>query len=342
MKEVTAIINDLKNRKFKPIYLLMGDEPYFIDQIADFAEAHILDESEKAFNQAVLYGRDINVNGLVSELNRFPMGAEHQVIILREAQDLDGLKKKDELEKLSKFIRNPPPSTIFVMCYKYGKLDGRSEFVKTAKKIGEVLETKKIYDSQVAGWIESELRNRDYKVSPKAAQLLGEFLGTDLGRIATELTKLEILVPKGGEITAQVIERNVGISKDYNIFELNKAIGRKDAASVLKILNYFKADPKNHPAVVIFAQIYSLITKLMIVHSLADKSRMNVARELGINPFFADEYLSAIRNYNPANLPWAISFLLEGDAKIKGIEPKGSLVDDQSIVKETVFKIMAL
>jgi DNA polymerase-3 subunit delta len=342
MKEAQAILNDLKNKKFKSIYLLQGEEPYFIDVLADYAEAHLLDENDKAFNLTVLYGKDININGLISELNRYPMGAPFQVVILREAQGLDGLKKKEELEKLTQYAKNPQPTTLFFMCHKFGKVDGRSEFVKVVKSKGVFFETKKLYDNQVISWIDEELRARGYKVSPKAVQLLGEFLGTDLGRIASELSKLEIIVPKGGEITASVVERNIGISKDYNVFELNKAIGRKDVATVLKILKYFEANPKSNPPVVIFAQIYTLISKIMHLHSLSDKSRLNVAKELGINPFFVDEYLLASRNYKPDNLPWAISFLREGDAKTKGIINVGGLTSDYSILKETVFKILAL
>jgi DNA polymerase III subunit delta len=325
----------------KPIYLLMGEESFYIDLLADIAAEHLLDESEKAFNLTILYGKDVDVNTVITEAKRFPMGADRQVIVLKEAQNMADFKLKESLEKWAQYASNPQPTTVLVICYKYGKVDGKTKFMKIMNAQDAVFESKKLYDNQVAAWIEGALRNKGFKVSPKAAAMLGEFLGTDLSKIHNEIEKLAIIVPKGGEITAEVIDKNIGISKDFNNFELTKAMSKKDHKMVLRILQYFEANPNKNPPVVTVSIIYNFISRLMRYATLTDKSRFNAAKSLGMNPYAVDELAEALRNYKAVNLPWAIDFLREGDMKMKG--GRGTLsASSFDILKETIFKIMAL
>lgn len=222
MVDVKQIVADIKRGDIKPIYFLMGEEPYYIDKISDFIEEHVLDEAERGFNQMVLYGRDVSIDDIVGNAKRYPMMAEHQVVIVKEAQDLSRT-----IEKLATYAENPQPSTVLVVNYKYKKIDKRKALYKTIKKTGVVYESKKLYENQVADWIRRVLSPKDYTISPKAAQMLVEFLGTDLSKINNELEKLQIILAKGSQITPEVIEENIGISKDFNNFELRKAIGEK-------------------------------------------------------------------------------------------------------------------
>jgi DNA polymerase III subunit delta len=263
------------------------------------------------------------------------------VIVLKEAQNMADFKLKESLEKWAQYASNPQPTTVLVICYKYGKVDGKTKFMKIMNAQDAVFESKKLYDNQVAAWIEGALRNKGFKVSPKAAAMLGEFLGTDLSKIHNEIEKLAIIVPKGGEITAEVIDKNIGISKDFNNFELTKAMSKKDHKMVLRILQYFEANPNKNPPVVTVSIIYNFISRLMRYATLTDKSRFNAAKSLGMNPYAVDELAEALRNYKAVNLPWAIDFLREGDMKMKG--GRGTLsASSFDILKETIFKIMAL
>lgn len=341
MATFQQIESAIKSNRPQPIYLLMGDEPYFIDLLADAAENHLLDESEKAFNLHILYGKDVRTDQVLDACMQFPMGADRQVIILKEAQNMEDFKQKDALEKWANYAKQPQPSTVLVICYKYGKVDGKTKFVKALNAMDVVFESKKIYENQVPAFIEESLRGKGYKVSPKAASMLGEFLGTDLSRIINEIEKLALIVPKGGEITAQVIDKNIGISKDYNNFELTKAMAKKDQKLVLRILKYFAANPNKNPPVVTIAIVYNFITRLMRFATLPDKSRFNAAKALGVNPYAVDELIEAARHYKLVNLPWAIDFLREGDMKIKGFRGN-TRADSHAILQETIFKIMAL
>jgi DNA polymerase-3 subunit delta len=341
MATFQQIESAIKSKQPKPIYLLMGDEPYFIDLLADAAENHLLDESEKAFNLNVMYGKDVRTDQVLDECKRFPMGADRQVVILKEAQNMEDFKQKDALEKWANYAKQPQPTTVLIICYKYGKVDGKTKFMKALGAMDAVFESKKLYDNQVPAFIEESLRGKGYKVSPKAASMLGEFLGTDLSRIINEIDKLSLIVPSGGEITAQVIDKNIGISKDYNNFELTKAMAKKNQKLVLRILKYFAANPGKNPPVVTITIVYNFISRLMRFAALPDKSRFAAAKALGINTFAVDELIDAASNYKLANLPWAIDFLREGDMKIKGMRGNPR-ADAHAILQETIFKIMAL
>ncbi len=222
MKEAEQMISAIQNRKFKPVYMLMGEEPYYIDKIADCIEKNVLTEDEKGFNQTVLYGRDTTIEEIVSNAKRYPMMAEYQVVIVKEAQDL-----ARTLDQLESYVANPQPTTILVLCYKYKSLDKRKKITKLFAEKGELLESKKLYDNQIAPWINQSLSGSGYKIEPKAAAMLAEFLGTNLSKVSNELDKLKIILPKGTTINPAHIERNIGISKDYNVFEFRNALGEK-------------------------------------------------------------------------------------------------------------------
>lgn len=329
--EFTAIIQELKQQKYAPIYFLMGEEPYFIDQVTDYIEDNVLEESERSFNQTVIYGRDTDVATVVSEAKRFPMMAERQVVIVKEAQNLR------KIEDLESYAANPQPTTILVLDYKYKKLDKRSKLYKTLGKTGVVLETKKMYDNQIPAWLASYCKSKGYGITPKAAALLVEFLGAELSKITNELEKLMLLTPKGSEITPALIEENIGISKDYNNFEFQKAIGEKDIVKANQIINYFAADPNKHPLVMTMSVLYNFFSKLLIYHTLKDKSQSSVASALKVSPFFVKDYQVGARHYSLAKSINIISYLRDTDLRSKGVKDAGTPAHE--LLKELVFKI---
>ena len=332
MNDVAHIINDIKDKNLKPIYFLMGEEPYYIDKISEYIENNILDESEKGFNQVVMYGRDVAMDEVVSFAKRFPMMAEHQVIIVKEAQDLSR-----QIDKLESYATNPQPSTILVFNYKYKKLDKRKKVYKAIAKNGLIFESKKLYENQVADWIRRVLGGKKFNIEPKAAQMLVEFLGTDLSKISNELDKLTSILPEETIINPNHIEENIGISKDYNNFELRKAIGGKDIVKANRIINYFCQNPKNNPLVMTISLLNSFFTQLLMYHGLKDKSKASVARALGVNPYFVDDYVSASRNYPMRKVSQIINFLRTADVRSKGV---GANQSQSDILKELVFKIL--
>lgn len=334
MDEVKQLVTDIKNGNLKPIYFLMGEEPYYIDKISEYIENNVLDEVEKGFNQMVLYGRDISIDDIVSNAKRFPMMAERQVVIVKEAQELSR-----QIEKLATYATNPQPSTVLVVNYKYKKIDKRKALYKAVNKIGVVYESKKLYENQVADWIRRVLSPRGYTMTPKAAQMLVEFLGTDLSKINNELEKLQLIIPKGNQITPELIEENIGISKDYNNFELRKAVGDKNIIKANQIINYFADNPKDNPIVVTVALLYNFFSQLLQYHGLSDKSPRSVAAKLKINPYFVKEYVAAAHNYPMRNVSQAIATLRTFDLKSKGVN--ANAVPQGDLLKELLYRIMS-
>ncbi|MFT5079026.1 MAG: DNA polymerase-3 subunit delta [Saprospiraceae bacterium] len=316
LDKVKSIITDIKSKNFKPIYFLMGDEPYYIDAISDFIAKSVLTEEERGFNQVVLYGRDVTIDDVVSNAKRYPMMAEKQVIIVREAQDLSRT-----IENLVGYATNPQPSTVLVMCYKYKKLDARKKLSKVLKKTGELFESKKLYDNQVPNWISRVLQGKGHTITPKAALMLVEFLGNDLGKVNNELEKLLLIIKPGEQITPQIIERNIGISKDFNNFELQNALGAKDFKKAYRIITYFSQNPKDHPIVLTVALLYSFFSKLLKYHSLTNKSE--AAKVLGVNPYFLKDYQQAAGNYPMKKVSSIISVIRDVDLKSKGVGASG-------------------
>lgn len=332
MNEIREIVSTIKKGDAKPIYFLMGDEPYYIDRISDYIEETVLDETEKGFNQQIMYGRDVSVDDIVGAAKRYPMMAEKQVIIVKEAQDLSR-----SIEKLVSYAENPQPTTILVFNYKYKTLDKRKKLHKAVRKSGVIFESKKLYDNQVSDWIRRVLSGQNYKIEPKASLMLVEFLGTDLSKISNELEKLMLILPKETIITDKHIEENIGISKDFNNFELRKAVGVKDVKKANRIINYFAENPKNNPTVMTISLLNSFFTQLLLFHSLQNKSKQAVAKSLKINPYFVDEYFEAGRNYPMRKVAQIINYLRDADVKSKGV---GANLSQEDILKELLFKIL--
>ena len=334
MDDVKQIVSDIRNGQLKPIYFLMGEEPYYIDAISDFIQDNVLSEEEKGFNQMVLYGRDVAVDDIVSNAKRFPMMAERQVVIVKEAQDLSRT-----IEKLVSYAENPQPSTVLVVNYKYKKIDKRKALYKAVKKSGVVFESKKLYDNQVPDWIRRVLSGQKYTIAPKAAQMLVEFLGTDLSKINNELNKLKIILPEGTQITPEHIEENIGISKDYNNFELRKAIGERNTKKAFKIVNYFADNPKDNPMVVTVSLLFNFFSQLLHLHGLHDKNPRSIASALKINPYFVNEYIAASRNFPMKKVSKVVATLREFDVKSKGVN--SNAVPQGDLLKELLVKILA-
>ncbi|APY07327.1 DNA polymerase III subunit delta [Winogradskyella sp. J14-2] len=334
MDEVKALVADIKKGQIKPIYFLMGEEAYYIDKISDFIEDNLLDEAEKGFNQMVLYGRDVTIDDIVSNAKRYPMMAERQVVIVKEAQDLSRT-----IEKLASYAENPQPTTVLVINYKYKKIDKRKALYKAINKNGSVVfESKKLYDNQVPDWIRRVLKGQGYDISPKAAQMLVEFLGTDLSKVNNELNKLKIVLPKGTQITPEHIEENIGISKDYNNFELRKAVGARDIVKAQRIAKYFGDNPKDNPMVVTVGLLFNFFSQLLHLHGMTDKNPRSVASALRVNPYFVNEYLTAARNYPMKKVSAVVALLREFDVKGKGVG--ANAVPQGDLLKELLVRIM--
>ncbi len=332
MNEIRNIVSDIKSGNIKPIYFLMGEEPYYIDKISDYIEAHVLADSEKGFNQQVMYGRDATIEDIVAAAKRYPMMAERQVLIIKEAQDLSR-----NIEKLVSYAENPQPTTVLVLNYKYKKLDKRKKLHKVIAKTGFIFESKKLYENQVSDWIRKVLSEKNYKIEPKASLMLVEFLGTDLSKISNELGKLMLVLPVGTIISDTHIEENIGISKDFNNFELRKAVGEKQIVKANRIIKYFGENPKNNPLIMTISLLNGYFTQLLLFHGLKDKSKSAVARNLGVNPYFVDEYFVAARNYPMRKVAQVIAFLRDADVKSKGV---GANQSNEDILKELLFKIL--
>ncbi len=330
LDQVKKIISDIKNGKAAPIYFLMGEEPYYIDGISDYIEDNLLSEEEKGFNQMVLYGRDVSIDDIVSNAKRYPMMAERQVVIVKEAQDL-----ARTIENLVSYVENPQPTTVLVVCYKYKKLDARKKLSKAVKQKGVLFESKKLYENQVPDWIRRVMAGKGYTISPKAAQMLTEFLGNDLSKVNNELEKLQLILKPGEQITPQIIEENIGISKDFNNFELQNAIGAKDIKKAFGIVQYFAQNPKNHPIVMTVALLYSFFSKLLKYHSLTDRSQ--APKVLGVSPYFIKDYEMAARHYPMKKVSKIVSVIREVDMKSKGVGAAN--IPQGDLLKELLVKI---
>lgn len=314
MDEIVKIVNDIKAGNIMPIYFLMGEEPYYIDKLSDFIEENVLSEDEKGFNQTVLYGRDVTIEDIVGTAKRYPMMAERQVVIVKEAQDLT-----KTIDKLESYAENPMPSTVLVICYKYKTLDKRKKVTKLLAKNGLVYESKKLYENQVGQWITRVLQGKGYTIEPKANAMLVEFLGTDLSKINNELEKLQIILPKGSQITAKAIEENIGFSKDFNVFELRKSLGERNQLKSYQIVNYFAENPKDNNIVMVVGLVFSYFIQVLKYHGLKDKNPNNVAKVLAVNPFFLKDYDIALKNYPMKKVSQIVATMRSIDVKSKGV-----------------------
>lgn len=338
---VSEIIRDLKARKFKPVYLLHGEEPYYIDQLVNYMEDHILNDMEKGFNQTVLYGKDTDMATIMNAAKRYPMMSEYQLIIVKEAQDLKWAKEAEGSSKEAGFVASyfekPLPSTILVLAYKYANFDKRKKIYKSIDKNGLIFQSELVRDYKLAGWIEDHVRDQGYKIAPQAAALMAEYLGTDLSKIANEVEKLILNISKETTIDNDLVQKNIGISKEYNVFELQKALAARNILKCNQIINYFADNPKANPTVMVMANLNAYFSKILKYHYLQNKG--DAARELGVNPYFVKDYEAAARSYNLSKTFDIISLLREYDLKSKGVESTGNTTDGE-LLKELLFKMM--
>jgi DNA polymerase-3 subunit delta len=332
MDEVIKILNDIKAGNIKPIYFLMGEEAYYIDIISDYIEKNVLSEEEKGFNQTVLYGRDVSIEDIVSTAKRYPMMAERQVVIVKEAQDLSRT-----IDKLESYAENPMLTTVLVVCYKYKTLDKRKKTTKLLGKAGLVYESKKLYENQVGDWIKRILASKKYTIEPKANAMLVEFLGNNLGKINNELEKLQIVLPKGSVITPKDIEENIGFSKDFNVFELRKAIGERNQLKAYTIAQNFANNPKENPMVVTTSLVFGFFIQLLKYHGLKDRNPKNVASVIGVNPFFMKEYDVALKNYPMKKVSQIVTSLRDIDVKSKGVG--ANAMSNSDLLREMLYNI---
>ncbi|WP_339735572.1 DNA polymerase III subunit delta [uncultured Sunxiuqinia sp.] len=326
------ILVNLKKKIYHPVYFLMGEESYFINQITDYISKNVLTDAEKSFNQHVLYGKDTDVNTIITHARRFPMMANHQVVVVKEAQNI---KKIEDLEA---YIKAPLTSTILVINYKYKTIDKRKSFAKQLAKSCVLFESKKIYENKLPAWINSYLSAHNYSIAPQAAAMLAEYLGTDLSKVSNELNKLIISLPEGTKIAPEHIEKNIGISKDYNIFELQNALSERNVLKSNQIINYFAANPSSNPITRTIASLYYYFMKILTLHFLTDKSPNAVASALQVAPFFVRSYMDAAKVYNPKKLVAIMEILREYDMKSKGFGNVSTSAGD--LQKEMIYKIL--
>ena len=335
-KELTYldILADLRNKHYKPIYYLMGEEAYFIDLIADFIEENVLTEAEKGFNQTIMYGADVDIATIINSAKRYPMMSDYQVIIVREAQ---AVKNMDELVY---YLQKPLNSTILVLCHKHGILDRRKKLAAEIQKVGVLFESKRLRDYQLPDFISNYLRQQKVDIEAKAAEMMADFVGTDLSRMVGELEKLIITLPKGQRrITPLQIEQNIGISKDYNNFELRNAIIQKDVEKANKIVKYFAENPKTNPIQLTLVVLFNFFSNLMLAYYAPVKTEEGVAAQLGLRSSWqAKDYVAAMRMYSGIKVMQIISDIRMFDARSKGVD--NSSVSDADLLKELVYRIL--
>jgi DNA polymerase-3 subunit delta len=331
--KLEEILTDLKNKIYKPVYLLHGEEEYYIDIITDYIAKNILEKADKEFNQTVLYGKDVNSGVIIDTARRFPMMSNYQVVIVKEAQVLR------DLDELARYVEKPVETTILVICHKHKAYDSRKALAKGVKKNGVLFKSDRLYDNKIPAWINSQLKTEGYSITPEGARLLTGSLGSDLTKIKMELDKLILNLKPGEVINEDIIEKNIGISKDFNIFELQKAMGSGDTYKANLIVMHFAANQKTNPFVLTTTLLYQFFAKILIFHSLKDKSKDNsVAAELSVNPFFVKDYRSAAKRFSLSRTIHAISLLREYDLKSKGVNNASDTHEE--LLKEMVFKMM--
>lgn len=333
-----SILSDLRNKKFAPVYFLQGEETFYIDQISDYIENNVLSEAEKGFNQTILYGRDAPMNVVLTNAKRFPMMAERQVVMVKEAQNIPDINKEVGQKILCDYLENPVASTILVFCHKNKTLDKRKALGKIVEKRAIALTTKKLYDNQVPAWVEGYLRSKGFSATHKAVQMLSDSIGANLERLANEIDKILINYKEPVQIDEQVVQKYVGISKDYNVFELQKALTTKDVFKANQIVNYFEANPKKNPLLPVIAILFSFYSKLLVAHHSKDKSERNLASQLRVSPFFVKDYLTALRHYSLAKVIENIHLIQQADLHSKGVD--NTSTSEGQLLKELIFRLM--
>lgn len=333
------VLQDLKKGQYAPVYFLHGEESFYIDQISDYIEEHALDESQKGFNQVICYGKDVDVATILQHAKRFPMMSEKQVVLVKEAQGVKDLTRENGEKMMLQYLDNPTPSTILVFAHKNKKIDGRKALGKALGKKAVLVETKKLYDNQVPTWIQGYVQSKSCKISSKATSMLQESVGNELSKLANEIDKVLInFDEKSIEITEDHIEKFVGISKEYNVFELQKAIQNKEVLKTNRIIMHLGIDPKAKNSLQVIPILYNFFIKVLQIHYAKDKSDRAIASLLKVSPFFAKDYLVGARNYPLQKIPSIINAFHFADLQAKGI--KGNSIKDGEILKELTYKIL--
>jgi len=330
---IDKIIAEWQKGLFKPVYWLEGEEEYFIDKIVNYAEHHILPENESAFNLSIFYGRDASWTDVINTCRRYPMFAERQVVLLKEAQQMR------DVEKLEAYVENPLHSTVFVVSYKNKKVDGRTKFARVLKEKGVLVSTKKIYDNQLPEWIKDLVESKGLSISAKGLALLADHIGNDLTRIENELEKITVNLGKRKTISEEDIEEFVGVSKEFNVFELQSAFAKKDLSKAIRIIQYFEANPKAAPIQLILPSLYGFFSKVFMVFGANTTDEKAIAAAIGVNPFFSKEYIQASRVYSYQEVENAILLLHRYNLRSIGVNDIGT--EDASLLKEMVVKIIS-
>ena len=331
------ILNQLKNKDYKPLYLFQGEEAYYIDQLADYIEANVMDEADRDFNQIVLYGGEIDGSVIVDNARQYPFGVPYRVVIVREAQSLGKASSQSAgWDFVTSYAENPSPSTILVLCYKYGK--AKAEVEKPFNKKGVVFTSQKLRDYQMPPWIVKQAQKYNFTITQNAANILAEHIGEDLSRVDSELQKLKVILPEHSEITPEVVERNIGISKEYNVFEFQNALGERNINKAYKIALNFCQNQKENPNVKTISILYSYYSKLLAYQFDTVKSKESVKEVFGnMHPYVLKTYTDAAQRYSMAELKNIISILREFDVKAKGVDTSASQED---LLKELIYKIL--
>tara|TARA_B100001109_G_scaffold200374_1_gene167033 strand:+ start:1606 stop:2544 length:939 start_codon:yes stop_codon:yes gene_type:complete len=311
----------------------MGEETFYIDHITNLLQDQILSEEEKSFNQTILYGKDTSITELVSLCKRYPINSEYQTVFLKEAQDLSR-----QIEVLSEYALNPMMSTVLIINYKYKRLDKRKKLFKNIQKFGIILDCKKMYENKIPMWITDVLKKDNYTIDYKSSFILTEYLGNDLNKINNQLNKLKILCSKEKIIDSKLIEKNIGISKEYNVFELRNAIGQKNFKKSIEISNYLSSNTSKHPVQLILSSIFNYFIQIFQLHCINNKSESNISKVLGINPYFVNEYVNASKKYSMKNISIIISLINECDLKSKGVGvPK---ISNNDLLRQLITQII--
>lgn len=332
-----AVLKEIRGKDYKPVYFLYGDEPYYIDLIAEELEKRVVAESEKGFNQFVIYGKDTDIAGALGYAKRYPFMAERQLVLVKEANKLSGMDQKEQLARLEEYALNPLASTVLVLCY-HDKADERRTHVKAFAKHGALVHSKRLYDNKLPEWVTNYCHTHGVKISPKAVQMLVNNIGNDLKRIVSEIQKILINLKVGEGVDADLIERYVGISKDYNVFEFQKALQNRDVEKANRIAVYFAVNPRDNPLAPILIILFGFFSKVLLTHASPDRSDNGLASLLGVNPFFVKDYVQAARNYPVAKVADIIHALRQADAQMKGVD-SGSIQDGE-LLRELVFAII--
>lgn len=342
-----AMKSEINSGIFHPVYFLEGTEAFFIDDLSDFIEEKALSKEERDFNLTVVYGRDVKMPDIISQAKRFPMFADRQVVIVREAHFLEDLedkvdvkfgKKTKEINLLDEYLSQPVPTTVLVFCYKYGKLDGKTTLAKKIKNLPGYFNAEPVKDHLLGKWIEDYLKDQKIKINPRASQMLCEYLGADLSKITNEVSKLKLLLKEGEEISPEMVDANIGVTKDFNVFELHKALSSRDVLKAYRIVEYFAANKKQHSIFMVLGSLYSYFNRIFLYHVAPEpRTESSLAVVIGVPPFAVKEIVAAGKNYPLSKIPYIMTSLREADSRLKG--SGDFMLNENEIYQELLFKI---